>query len=163
MDFEKQRKNMLEKLSKVRREKVISRKVNTSKMKTLSKSSQSTTNYVPKVKKEVVIFGANSFFLRSFLQIVRGSYTVFHSDNLDTTCEYCINSNIDIVMLDMDEPTDSKIAVDVFTSLKTVNSEINIFLLCSNADSTAVQTLAAQGGIVITKPIEFDDLFAYFQ
>ncbi|MBN1983712.1 MAG: hypothetical protein JW795_19415 [Chitinivibrionales bacterium] len=163
MNFEQNRQNLLNKLSKVRREKIIDRKVNSSKLKSLQKEKNAIEYSAPshKEKMAVSLFGANSFFFRSLMQIMRASYNVFQSDNVDEICELSINQEVDHVLLDMDEPSKYTLATDVFNALKTINPKISLYLLTGDENSNHTQSLAAQGGIVITKPISFEDLYGY--
>ncbi|MGD9202269.1 MAG: hypothetical protein PVI26_11945 [Chitinispirillia bacterium] len=163
MDFEQNRKAMLEELNKQKRERVIKRKVDSAKQR-LGGERQNNVSYTDgavKKRKKIMIFGKKSYFIRGIVQGLQNSYDVTSFENHEKACDFCINNSISYVFLDMDEPTDWKESTDLFTTTKMMNKNVEMFLMTSDEFSTPVQTLVEKGGIVIKKPISVNELYGY--
>jgi len=160
MDFEKNRRKMLEQPSKRQQVKQGINKAAPDKPLPKATFTGKKVTAPVKEKKEIILFAKQSLFLRNLLQKLAASCTVVHNDNPDKICDYCIDHNCKTVLLDMDEPTDWKMSHDVFTTIRTINPDVAFVLLTKNRRSVPVETLAVKGAAVVTKPVSFKELHA---
>jgi len=110
--------------------------------------------------KEIILFAQKSLFAGNLLQTLSTSYSVTHIDDPEKACNYCLDNDINTILIDMDEPTDWKMSHDVFTTVKTINTGVMFFLITKDKDAVPVRTLAAQGAAVLSKPVNFEELHA---
>ncbi len=161
MNFEKNRKELLEQLSHRRRDKSTQRKSASAKSATKSKPTVSQeAGPSKKIRKNILLYGLDSIFLRNILQTLKSTYSVSSFDNSDDACKSCLDNNISDVLLDMDTPTDWKMSTDVFTTVRTLHPDVKFYLFTKDRRSVPVQTLVAQGGILMPKPVHFEELYA---
>jgi hypothetical protein len=137
-DFEQNRKELLETIGKLRKD----------------GSGQAGGG-----KDTVILFGAKSPFMDALVQTVEKKYPAGFFDDPEQAAARGLESSPCRVIIDMDPPTDWKMATDVFTTIKTVRPDAGVFLCTSHPDSDPVKTLAAQKGIVLVKPFSADLLF----
>ncbi len=157
MGFEQNKQAILKNLSKVKREKSIARKA-----KSFNKDNTELLRAKAlednKERKTIILFGVENFFIRSITNSLKVAYTVRHFDNPEKACDYCIDFSVNYVFLDMDQPTDWRQSTDVFTTVKTINPAIKFFMFTSNPMDRSVQTLEAQGAIILNKPVSIEDI-----
>jgi hypothetical protein len=159
--FEQNRKDLLQQLNQLRREKAVKRKVDQIQQKFTGTSTagESAARKVEKVT--AVLYGAKSLFISKLIPVLQTSCTIFHFDNHEKAESFILDNNISHIILDMDQPTDWKSATDIFSSTKIMfpNSR---FLLCSmDPSAVPVQTLVAQGATVAPKPVSAEDLYGF--
>ena len=111
-----------------------------------------------KGRPSICVFGAESFFMRGFVQNLKSRGDVVHFTDSDKAIDYCMDKEVDFMFLDMDSPTDWKIATDVFCTGKMVKPNLCVFLCSADTGSVPVKTLIAQGGIPLSKPVDFGSL-----
>lgn len=154
MDFEKNRQQILDNLSKVKREKTVAKRA-------AVKSSVSGTTLAEaaiREKKCIILFGKQTFFLRSITSTLGANYRVEIFDNPEKACDFCLDNQVNFVFLDMDEPTDWRMSTDLFTTVKTVNPSISFFQFTARPAAVEVQTLEAQGAEILQKPVSLDSV-----
>jgi PleD family two-component response regulator len=159
MNFEQNKKALLNKLSSMHRDNVLKKKEMSIKIKNSQTRSSSNQPPTTKQKKEILVFGKESFFMKNFINTLKSSYEVSYQTDVDKACEYCLDKIIDHVLLDMDEPTDWRISTDVFTTIKTINPTVNFILLTGAPEAVPVKTLQAQKAIVVMKPVSMEELY----
>lgn len=159
MNFEQNRKQMLAKLSKLKRENVIKRKVASAKKKLAASDTQEIEIPSSRVKRRIIVYGQDSYFLRSIKQRLSTVYEIIGFEDEELACDYCVSNDISYVFLEMDEPTDWRTSTDLFTNIKTLNPQVTMFLFTADVENHHVQTLVAQGATILTKPVNFDELF----
>lgn len=163
MDFEKNRREVLQQLSKMRQSKKGTKKAFTKKPGQKVSFSGDQVTISQKEKKEIILFAKQSVFIRNLLQTLSSSYSVVHLDNPEKACDHCLDHNCTAVLLDMDEPTDWKMSHDVFTTIRTINTDITFILLTKNSRVVPVKTLSAHGAAVVLKPVNFEELKSYIK
>lgn len=164
MGFEEKRNAMLKKLSKIKRDKSIQRRVSAGKQhRTEAGNTYDSTSDISSKKemKEIIVYGKESFFMRSIIQSLKSTYKISDFDNEEKACDYCLDNSISYVFLDMDEPTDWRLSTDLFTTIKTINRDVIFFLFTKDKLATPVRTLKKQGAHIITKPVSIGDLCKY--
>jgi hypothetical protein len=159
--FEENRQQLLLKLSKMRRDNTVKRKVDQIKVKASAGATAAATPSRKVSKKTVVAFGVKGLFMNSMLQMLQATCTVFHFADSEKALEFIMDNSVTHIILDMDLPTDWKAATDIFSSAMTIAPQ-TLFLVCSmEPNSVQVQVLVAQGAMVAAKPLASDELFRF--
>lgn len=161
MNFKENKKRTLESLSKLMREKQNARKASIKRLQKEVGSNNSVESSGDKDKPGIIVFGQNSFFLKRLIESLKSTYTVTHFDDIEEACDYCTSHTVSYILLDMDPPTDWKQSTDLFTNTKMVNPNTLIFLATGNKNWVPVGTLVHQGGILVEKPVNLNDISDY--
>jgi hypothetical protein len=155
--FESKRQEMMRELSKRRRDNVVKRKV--ANMQKQSPNDQSSVSIVPSEKKRIAVYGADSFFIKNFIATLKLTNDVVYDSDVEKLIGMVMDSGILNIAVDMDPPTDWRMAVDVFTTIKTVNPTA-VFYACTKDPSwVQARTIENQGALIIKKPVDFDHLY----
>jgi DNA-binding NtrC family response regulator len=110
-------------------------------------------------KAKVVVFGAPSPFVDGLVLTIKKKYGVSFFSDADEACAYCLTYETNVIIIDMDPPTNWKMATDVFTGVRTLRPHVTV-IICTKAPlSVPVQTLAAQKADVLVIPFSVDVLF----
>ena len=136
-DFEKHRKDLLDQIQHLRRQ------------------HPNTDDE----KGRIVVFGADSAFVEGLIQVVEKKYRTRFLGNPDEACSYCLTHETKVVIMEMDPPTDWKMATDVFSNVRTIRPQVKFILCTKNPSAVSVQTLAAQHAAVLAIPFSSDVLF----
>jgi hypothetical protein len=154
--FESKRQEMMRELSKRRRDNAVNRKI-----ANMQKQVTETTPVLvtPDEKKRIAVYGADSFFIKNFITTLKLTNEVVYNSDVEKLITMVMDTGILNIAIDMDPPTDWKMAIDVFTTIKTVNPNA-VFYACTK-DPTWVQarTIEKQGALIIKKPVDFDHLY----
>jgi CheY-like chemotaxis protein len=108
---------------------------------------------------DVIVFGALSPFMEGLIDALEKKRPLEFFQDPGKATDYCLDHEVSNVILDMDLPTDWKMATDVFTTVRMMKTTLHFILLTKSPQSTPVETLAAQGVEVLTKPFGTDMLF----
>lgn len=156
--FESKRQEMMRELSKRRRDTVVNRKV-ANMQKQVNEQSAATIVPSASMKKKIAVYGADSFFIKNFITTLKITNEVIYNSDVEKLIGLVMDTGIVNIAVDMDAPTDWRMAVDTFTTIKTMNPSA-IFYACTK-DPTWVQarTLEKQGAVILKKPIDFDQLY----
>ncbi len=142
-NFERNRQELLDKLGHLR------------------KKGKIESDAEPEVeKKEVVVYASRSPFFDGFIKTLEKHHKVQYFSNAEEAIEYCLSTETRNLILDMDLPTDWKMATDVFTTVKTMQPKAQVFLCTKTPEALPIKTLAAQKGIVLAIPFSADILFS---
>ena len=163
MDFESKRKALLRNLSSQKRETMIKRKEASIKMKTMQSFESRELSENVHAKPAVAVYGAQSFFMRSFLQSIQNLCSVQFFEKNETLIESCLNEEFSAVILDMDEPTDWRLSTDIFTTIRTVLPGQKFAICTKSLHNTSVETLLARGAIAFLKPVTINTLMDYIK
>ncbi len=165
MGFEEKKNAMLKKLGKIKRDKSIQRRVASSqqRMATGNTYDAPSASVEQKEKKKIIVYGKESFFMRSIIQSLKANYSISDFEDEEKACDFCLDNSIHYVFLDMDAPTDWRASTDLFTTVKTINRDVVFFLFTKDSNSVPVLTLEKQGAYIITKPVSIDDLRSYLK
>jgi DNA-binding NtrC family response regulator len=110
-------------------------------------------------KGKIVVFGAQSPFIDGLIQSIQKKHRVCLFSNSEEACAYCIKYQTGVIIIDMDPPTEWKMATDVFTGVRTSNPAVKVIICTKTPDAVPVKTLAAQKADVLTIPFSADVLF----
>jgi hypothetical protein len=142
VNFEKNRKELLEKIDIIR---------HTAHKNQPVQEAASTA--------DIVLFGEKTPFLDSLVEILDPKCVVKSFSNAEEAITYCLDNSLQKIILDMDPPTDWKMATDVFTTIRTINIGVQFILCTKSPQSTPVEILRAQRAEVLCKPFGVDALF----
>jgi hypothetical protein len=156
-NFEIKRQQMMKELSRRKRESVVNRKVATMQKQNNEQLSISPVQHVQ--KKKISVYGADCFFIKNFLNTLRlTNETVFNSD-VDKLIEMVLDGEIGNIAIDLDDPTDWRKSVDVFTNVKTLKPDALFYICTKDPEWVQAKTLEKQGGVIVKKPVDFDFLY----
>ncbi len=136
-NFEKKKKDLLEKLNSLR----------------------PASDHAAVTDASVVIFGTKCPFIDNLTEAVGKQQAVAPFSDIEAATDYCLNNPVRTVIMDMDPPTDWKMSTDLFTTVKTMKPAVRFVLLAAPPRSVPVQTLAAQSAVVLEKPFGIVKLF----
>jgi DNA-binding NtrC family response regulator len=122
-------------------------------------SMKGSSSSIIKEKMDVCIYGIISPFMNGLLEKVGEKFKTVFFDDAETAYGFCIDNDVKVVLLDMDQPTDWKMSTDVFTTVRTAKTGIDFILMTKTPNSVPVETLAAQSALVLVKPFGVDSLF----
>jgi hypothetical protein len=156
-NFEIKRQQMMKELSRRKRESVVNRKVATMQKQNNEQLSISPVQHVQKKKNRCL--WSRLFFLKKFLNTLRlTNETVFNSD-VDKLIEMVLDGEIGNIAIDLDDPTDWRKSVDVFTNVKTLKPDALFYICTKDPEWVQAKTLEKQGGVIVKKPVDFDFLY----
>ncbi|RPJ57847.1 MAG: hypothetical protein EHM12_08755 [Dehalococcoidia bacterium] len=158
MDFEQTRREVLNNLLKMKKEKRPATPIASPQKKPAVQPGNVSTAGDPAQKKQILIYGKESLFIKNTIQELKSRYIVTCFNDEEKACACCIDSGISHVLLDMDPPTDWRMATDVFTTIKTQKPDVHFILFTKKTTSVEVKTLANQGAAIIAKPVSFQEV-----
>ena len=158
MDFEQTRRDVLNNLLKMKKEKGPATPRASPQKKPAIPPGSAGTAGDPTQKKQIVIYGKESLFLKNLIRGLKSHYVITSFDNEEKAYCYCIDNEIMHVLLDMDPPTDWRMATDVFTTIKTQKPDVHCILFTKKVTSVEVKRLVNQGAVIIVKPVSFEEL-----
>ncbi len=166
MDFDRRKKDMMKKLSSVKRDKVMHRKDVAARARLKGNKileDQGKTNRVVDAsnKPPVLVYGTQGLFFGTLKSSLAPYCDVRPFTNAEEATEYIIENKIPLIVMDMDPPTDWKMCHDLFTTGKTMypDTEYIVYQKDDNPRSE-VKILEAQGAHIMKKPVDRVELVA---
>ena len=164
MDFEQNRRKMMDELAKRKRETAVNRRISSAKKVSASGDFVPSESIGSGPRKPVVaVYGAESFFMRGFLAGLKSGNEVIYSTKHEDVIDYAIENDVDAVVIDMDAPTDWKMSTDVFTTIRMMKNDLPFFICTLSPNPVSVQTLTARGGVLLKKPVDVQQLSQMLQ
>jgi hypothetical protein len=164
MDFESKRKALLKDISSRRRDVMLKHREASVKSKmTQNNDTAKVTSCTQHEKPAVAVYGTQSLFIRSLLMSIQNQCDVKYSEKNEEIIEKCMDCNFSVVILDMDEPTDWRLATDVFTTVKTVKPDQRFLLCTKNKADLNVEVLEKRGALIIKKPVDTNELMDFIR
>ncbi|MDR0307899.1 MAG: hypothetical protein LBI42_13830 [Chitinispirillales bacterium] len=104
---------------------------------------------------QLVIFASEGPFTESFIPMLKQFDVVFYvTDEPEVVIDiFMQNSQIRHVLIDMDRPTDPNKGMNVFSDLKTINSNLLIHYCTKNPLSMESRNIQSKGAHLMQKPI----------
>ena len=124
------------------------------------KSLRQVENIEKPAEVEVVFYGVECPFLNGLVEHTKKHFSLKAFASHELAISYCFDNPVRLVILDMDLPTDWKMATDVFTNVRTMKPDVQFILMTTNPRSIPVLTLAAQSAKVLKKPFVFEMLLS---
>lgn len=156
-NFEIKRQQMMKELSRRKRESVVNRKIATMQKQNNERSSISLVEHPE--KKKIAVYGADCFFLKNFLNTLRLTNEIVYHSDVEKLIEMVLDGDIENIAIDLDEPTDWRKSVDVFTTVKTLKPHSTFYVCTKDPEWVQAKTLEKQGGMIVKKPVDFDHLY----
>jgi hypothetical protein len=144
--FEKKRQELLKQISSIKTQQKSKKKIESHAI--INHNSSNT------LKPSVAIFGSPTLFLKSIKELLesRSQLRVF-SGTTTEVIDTCADNQILNIIIDLDEPTGVKPAIEILGNLKAIQPE-TVFICCTKDPSSKDATIIVQkGGIVFGKPI----------
>lgn len=143
--FEKKRQEVLKNISQIKTQQKPKKKV--------EPQVYSSEPQVIAKKLKVAIFGKPSLFLKSLKDLTETRFEANVFSNTTETIDSCADLTIFNVLIDIDEPTGPKPAMEIIGNLKSVQP--GTVFLCFTKDITSRDALAIEqkGAILISKPV----------
>jgi hypothetical protein len=154
--FEIKRQEMMKELSKRRRDNAVKRKVATMQKSNTDQPAMAT---IPLERKRIAVYGADSFFIKNFLNTLKLSNEIYYHADVEKLTEIVLDTGIVNIAIDLDDPTDWRKSVDVFTTIKTINPNAKFYVCTKDPEWVQAKTLEKQGGMILKKPVDFDHLY----
>lgn len=102
---------------------------------------------------KIVLFAAKSPFSESIIKMFSKETVIAHFEDPEKIINFCCDYSIYHVLLDIDPPSDTYSALDVFSSLKILTTNVKFFVFTKHAAFTEAVTLNKRGAVVMEKPI----------
>jgi hypothetical protein len=101
----------------------------------------------------VVIFGAESAFTKSLIEMFRVITVVTYFDNPESMITFCLDHPVQNIIFDIDPPSDYHLTVDAFAAIKMLIPSVLIFACTGRKKSLETDYLTLHGTTIIEKPI----------
>ncbi len=144
--FEMKRQELLKQISSIKTQQKSKKKIE-SQATVYHGSSNS-------LKPSAAIFGSPTLFFKSIKEILepRSQLRVF-SGTTTEVIDTCAENQILNIIIDIDEPTGLKPAIEILGNLKAIQPE-TVFICCTKDPSSKdAEIIIQKGGIVLGKPI----------
>lgn len=102
---------------------------------------------------KMVLYAAPSSLTDSLVAMLSHETVVSAFDDPERLISFCNKYHILFVMMDLDPPTDSHLAFDVFSALRIINPDITFFACTKRINSKEKEYLIRNGVIILEKPI----------
>jgi CheY-like chemotaxis protein len=159
MNFDAHKDEVLRKAREIHGQKASSRHDVQESWKTLKRQSESgPVESKPLQRKALVFFGAVSVFSRSLLESLEAAFEVKAFDDADEAVDYIVQWSPVGVVADMDPPSSWQKTTDVFTTSRTIGSNVPFILCTARPTDRDVRTLEAQRACVMAKPVSVDEV-----
>lgn len=113
------------------------------------------------LKLNIIIFGKQRLFTGNLKGSLSAYYNVIDYSDIDKATDYLMDNNPNVIIMDMDPPTDWKECHDLFTTGKMMHPELIYIMYQSNkTPSDEVLVLEKKGAIVMNKPLDRAELIA---
>lgn len=144
--FEKKRQELLKQISSIKTQQKSKKKIESQATIVHSNSNS--------LKPTVAIFGSPTLFLKSIKELLESrSQLRLFSGTTTEAIDTCAENQILNIIIDIDEPTGVKPAIEIIGNLKAIQPD-TVFLCCTRDPSSRDSSVIIQkGGIVFGKPI----------
>lgn len=154
MDFEANRRKILEDLKKQKDRKKVSS----------CKPASVPVNADPQkkdAKEHIVIFGQKTPFLSNLVSSLSSIYKVDPMYDVDKTTDFITEHGIRHVIIDIDPPSDYHHAANLLTVVKSIASDIQLYICTKDRNDTRARALFSHGGTILDKPVSIAELKRY--
>lgn len=156
MNFEANRRKILEDIKRQR----IRKKVSTAKhpSKYFNESAQ-----INNGKQRVAVFGNKSLFLNNLIASLSHAYTIEVFNDVDKATDYIVEKAVKFVIIDIDPPSEYHCAATLLTVLKTLCADALLFICTKDKNESRAKALFLHGGIILEKPISIPDFIEFMK
>ncbi len=102
---------------------------------------------------QLVIFASESPFLESICSMLKPLIRVKILEDSEMAVNFILEFGIKNILLDLDTPSNSRKATDVFSAVKTLNPSVQFFAAIKNPLCTSAQELSSKGVVLLKKPL----------
>jgi hypothetical protein len=101
----------------------------------------------------VAIFGAESAFTKSLIEMFRVVTVITYFENPESLITFCLDHPVPNIIFDIDPPTDFHLVVDAFAATKMLLPSVLIFACTGKKRSAEIDYLTLHGATILEKPI----------
>jgi hypothetical protein len=101
----------------------------------------------------VVLFGTESPFIKSMIEMFRVVTVIAYFDNPENMITFCLDHPVPNILFDVDPPTDCHMAMDAFASIRMLLPYLRVFVCSGRKMSLEVDHFKMYGATVLEKPI----------
>ncbi len=102
---------------------------------------------------KIVLYAAPSPLTNSLVAMFRKETVISVFDDPEKLISFCSKYLTQYVMMDLDPPSNSHMALDVFTALRIINQNITFFACTKHVNSKEKEYLIKNGVNILEKPI----------
>ena len=102
---------------------------------------------------EIVLFGAETPFSTSMITMISQETVIALFSDPEKAIDFCCCQSIQNIIIDIDSPTDSHHALDVYTVLKILNHDMRFFICSKRQHSLERDYFEKHHTQVIMKPV----------
>jgi hypothetical protein len=151
--FERKRQEVLKKISQIKTQQKPKKKLES---QTYSSEPQTVAK-----KLKVALFGKPSLFLKSLKDLTETRFDVNVFSNTTETIDSCADLPIFNVLIDIDEPTGPKPAMEIIGNLKAVAPETIFLCFTKDIGSRDALAIEQKGAILIGKPVNVNSMLKH--
>jgi hypothetical protein len=112
-------------------------------------------------KLKVAIFGKPSLFLKSLKDLTESRFEVNVFNSTTETIDSCAELMIFNVLIDIDEPTGPKPAIEIIGNLKAVQPDTVFLCFTKDINSKDAHVIEQKGAVLIGKPVNVNSMLKY--
>lgn len=102
---------------------------------------------------KVVLFAAQTAFSESIIKMFSKETVIAHFEDPEKIINFCCDYAVYNILLDIDPPSNTYNALDVFSSLKILLTDARFFVFTKHVSFSEAVTLKKRGAIIMEKPI----------
>lgn len=102
---------------------------------------------------KVVLFAAQTAFSESIIKMFSKETVIAHFDDPEKIINFCCDYAVFNILLDIDPPSNTYNALDVFSSLKILLTDARFHVFTKHVSFPEAITLKKRGAIIMEKPI----------
>lgn len=154
MNFEANRKKILEDLQRSKRKKLHSSRAASG----VDYSIQAGNG---REKVPVALFGKKSPFFINLEHALANRCVPTLKDDVDKMVDFIEEKSINHLIIDIDPPSDYHLGVNLLTIVKSLSSTINVFVCTRDINSQQSQVMQNHGCALLEKPVSIPQLIGY--
>lgn len=102
---------------------------------------------------KVVLFAAQTAFSESIIKMFSKETVIAHFEDPEKIINFCCDYAVFNILLDIDPPSNTYNALDVFSSLKILLTNARFYVFTKHVSFPEAVTLKKRGAIIMEKPI----------
>jgi len=102
---------------------------------------------------KIVLFAAQTAFSESIIKMFSKETVIAHFEDPEKIINFCCDYAVYNILLDIDPPSNTYSALDVFSSLKILLTNARFYVFTKHVSFPEAVTLKKRGAIIMEKPI----------
>jgi len=109
-------------------------------------------------KQFVAIFAQKSLFVNNIVASLSQQFKVEVFFDVDKTTDYVLENRVKFVIVDIDPPSDYHQAANLLTVIKTLAAGVIFFVCTKDKDDSRAKALFSHGAFIVQKPVSIPEL-----